>query len=83
MGYIKQATITNQIETNTYLDMIHRDAENTYRILDAITDEIINYMNTGKLNERDIYSNLAILRMTTDGICELAKKAKLDIEIHE
>lgn len=83
MGYIRQPSIKSQIETNTYLDIICQNAESTKLNIDAIADEIISYMDTGKLNELNVHSNLTALRNIATGICELAKKAKLEIEIHE
>lgn len=83
MGYIRPATIKSQIETNTYLDIICQDVKDIRHNLDALADEIANYMNTGKLNELDTHANLAAIRVTAEAIYELATKAKLGIEIHE
>lgn len=83
MGYIRPATIKSQIETNTYLDIICQDVKDMHANLDVIVDALNNYTDTGKLNELDIHTNLAALRVTSEAIYELATKAKLGIEIHE
>lgn len=83
MGYIKHATIKNQIETNMHLVLIHRHAEHARDYLNAIADEINNYVNTSKLNVLDIYPYITLLNTSMEHICELAKEAELDIEIHE
>lgn len=83
MGYIRPATIKSQIVTNTYLDIICQDVKDMHSNLDAIVNALNSYTDTGKLNELDIHSNLAALRVTAEAIYELATKAKLSIEIRE
>lgn len=82
MGYIRPATIKSQIETNTYLDIICQDVKDIRANLDVVVDALNNYTDTGKLNELDVHTNLAALRVTAEAIYELATKAKLGIEIN-